>query len=443
MPFSLKFSKASFFFNLYPQNKMTVKDALNTDSDCCSTATSLPYRTDHHDRSSCDILLTIDKSERDFQVTKDELISSIGVLGKHTKLKSVYRKAYTTSEDREKLQNFFMYKYGLKIKRGGNPNENFAWYGAPKEQIFNILRHGFVNPIMNEMHCRGIHLTPSKLLLDCLKSTIPDAEGMQHLLFCRVLLGNAEVVQPGSTQCYPSSEEFDSGVDSLVSPTKYIIWNTHMNAQILPEFMISFNVLSTTKKIEIPAHISALLFELSLMLPHDKQSIAKYQKDTEEGKITVKELRRHLRNLAGDTLLVKAIKSYQNKQKKRCSNKFAKPSTSVSELGPTSSMSGYLEPNVSGIRARFHIIDPGLTLLLAWIEHARGTHYTLFLDYVLVFPDNYQQQQMSRLIDQLDYESSPQLCHHSVMNLEVPTSDSNLVFYAPKKMRQKTAIVKF
>ncbi|XP_031127481.1 probable inactive poly [ADP-ribose] polymerase SRO5 [Ipomoea triloba] len=296
---------------------MTVKDVLKTDSDCCSTATSLPYRTDHHDRSSCDILVTIDKSERDFQVTKDELILSLGVLEKHTKLKSVYRKSYTTSEDREKLQNFFMYKYGLKIKRGGNPNENFAWYGAPKEQIFNILRHGFVNPVMNETHGRGIHLTPSKLLLNCLKSTIPDAEGMQHLLFCRVLLGNAEVVQPGSTQCYPSSEEFDSGVDSLVSPTKYIIWNTHMNAQILPEFMISFNVLSTTKKIEIPAHISALLFELSLMLPHDKQSIAKYQKDTEEGKITVKELRRHLRNLAGDTLLVQAIKSYQNKQKKR------------------------------------------------------------------------------------------------------------------------------
>ncbi|XP_019150829.1 PREDICTED: probable inactive poly [ADP-ribose] polymerase SRO5 [Ipomoea nil] len=297
---------------------MTVKDVLKIDFDCCSTATST-YRTDNHDSSSCDLLVTIDKSERDYQVTKEELVSSLGALGKSTKLKSVHRKEYspyTTPGDREKLQNFFMYKYGLKIKRGGNPNENFAWYVAPKEQIFNILSHGFVNPVMNETHGRGIHLTPSKLVLNCLKSTIPDAEGLRHLLFCRVLLGNAEVVQPGSTQCYPSSEEFDSGVDSLVSPTKYIIWNSHMKAQILPELITSFNVLSTTKRVEIPAHISALFFELSLMLPHDKQSIAKYQKDIEEGKITLKELQWHLKNLAGNSLLVQAIKSCKNKRKK-------------------------------------------------------------------------------------------------------------------------------
>lgn len=322
MPFRLQFSKANSSSS--PQNKMPDKDVLMTVSDCSSTATST-YRTDH-DRSGRDILVSIDESERDYQLIKDELMLSMGALEEHTQLKNVYRIAYTTPRDREKLQKFMIFRHGLEIKRGGNPNENNAWYGAPKGQIFDILSHGFVNPVMNS---QGIHLSPSKLPLNCLKSTTPDTDGIRHLLFCRVLLGSAEVVQPGSTQCYPSSEEFDSGVDTLVSPTKYIIWTSRMNTQILPVFMISFKVLSTTKKVEIPARISELFFELSLMLPHAKQLIAKYQKDTEEGKITLKELQWHLRNLAGDPLLVQAIKSCKNKQKKRLTSHRTPPQVAI------------------------------------------------------------------------------------------------------------------
>lgn len=44
----------------------------------------------------------------------------------------------------------------------------------------------------------------------------------------------------GSEQCHPSSEEFDSGVDNLSAPRKYIVWSTHMNTHILPEFVVSF-----------------------------------------------------------------------------------------------------------------------------------------------------------------------------------------------------------
>ena len=37
----------------------------------------------------------------------------------------------------------------------------------------------------------------------------------------------SEVVPWGSTQSCPSSPEFDSGVDDLASPKKYIVWSTH------------------------------------------------------------------------------------------------------------------------------------------------------------------------------------------------------------------------
>ena len=64
-------------------------------------------------------------------------------------------------------------------------------------------------------------------------------------------MGNKELVHPGSEQCHPSSDEFDSGVDNLVAPKKYIVWSTHMNTHILPEYIISFRVPSSLNGEEI------------------------------------------------------------------------------------------------------------------------------------------------------------------------------------------------
>lgn len=80
-----------------------------------------------------------------------------------------------------------------------------------------------------------------------MKKLSVDKDGLRHLLLCRLILGKSEVVHPGSDQCRPSSEEFDSGMDNLSSPKKYILWSTHMNTHILPEFVISFRAPSRLK----------------------------------------------------------------------------------------------------------------------------------------------------------------------------------------------------
>lgn len=49
-----------------------------------------------------------------------------------------------------------------------------------------------------------------------------------------------EEVCPDNGQFHPSSEDFDSGVDNLLAPRRYIIWSSHMNTHILPEYVISF-----------------------------------------------------------------------------------------------------------------------------------------------------------------------------------------------------------
>lgn len=72
-------------------------------------------------------------------------------------------------------------------------------------------------------------------------------DGLRHMLLCRVILGKAEVVHPGSDQYHPSSDEFDSGMDNLSSPKKYIVWSARMNTHILPEYVISFSAPSSLK----------------------------------------------------------------------------------------------------------------------------------------------------------------------------------------------------
>lgn len=67
-----------------------------------------------------------------------------------------------------------------------------------------------------------------------------DANGLRHILLCRVILGKTEEICAGSEQSQPSSEEFDTGVDNLDEPKKYIVWSCYMNSHILPIFVISF-----------------------------------------------------------------------------------------------------------------------------------------------------------------------------------------------------------
>lgn len=63
---------------------------------------------------------------------------------------------------------------------------------------------------------------------------------------CRVILGKIEPICAGSEQSQPSSEEFDTGVDNLEEPNKYVVWSCYMNTHILPSFVISFKAPSLT-----------------------------------------------------------------------------------------------------------------------------------------------------------------------------------------------------
>ncbi|XP_058084495.1 inactive poly [ADP-ribose] polymerase RCD1-like [Magnolia sinica] len=133
----------------------------------------------------------------------------------------------------------------------GNANVRYAWFGSSKEAVTRIIVHGFRHseiPKCKPMYGTGIHLTPANCSNISAGCSDADENGVQHMVLCRVIMGNMELVHPGSEQFQPSSQNFDSGIDDLQNPKRYIIWNMHMNTHIYPEYVVSFTVPPRAKE---------------------------------------------------------------------------------------------------------------------------------------------------------------------------------------------------
>lgn len=148
------------------------------------------------------------------------------------------------------------------------------------------------------------------------------------MLFCNVLMGKMEVIPAGSKQIYPSSEEFDNGVDNLEEPRRLVVWSAFMNSHIFPTHIVSFKVpsfhvllrkqISDLKKhgpIRVVALFPALLKFLG---PAKKALMAKMFDDLRQCKITRLQLVKSLRRVVGeDQLLIAIIESYRDKLAER------------------------------------------------------------------------------------------------------------------------------
>ncbi|KAF5957506.1 hypothetical protein HYC85_004731 [Camellia sinensis] len=237
-----------------------------------------------------DGLIKVPEDDKLHEFINRKFISGLGSLGMHT------------SVDKLGFNRFMFLPAQWRRSAVGNANLRYAWYGASKDEIGKIITHGFGHcggAGNNGLYGCGIYLSPDDSSIDrlvyrelsgnyralqeeILKSSIVDEDGLRHVLLCRVILGNTELVHPGSEQFHPSSEQFDSGVDNLVSPKKYIVWSTHVNTHILLEYIISFRVTyPSTGWHRIPTSpwmpFSTLISVLSKFLPtHAISLISKY-----------------------------------------------------------------------------------------------------------------------------------------------------------------------
>ncbi|KAH7835686.1 hypothetical protein Vadar_028786 [Vaccinium darrowii] len=176
----------------------------------------------------------------DVSVVKDMLIASMNP----SKDANILEIIKCSSKMMDSRWEIFQKQVEITQKYRGDPNVRYGWLASTKDGCSSIVMYGLA-------HCGskikapfgiGVHLTSLKCALASASHCDIDENGVGHMVFCRVILGNMEPVQPGSTQSHPSSENFDSGVDDLQNPSHYIVWNMNMNTHIYPEYVISFKM---------------------------------------------------------------------------------------------------------------------------------------------------------------------------------------------------------
>uniref|UniRef100_UPI001CB98A5F inactive poly [ADP-ribose] polymerase RCD1-like n=1 Tax=Erigeron canadensis TaxID=72917 RepID=UPI001CB98A5F len=139
--------------------------------------------------------------------------------------------------------DLFQKQIEITQKLRGNANVRYAWLASPRDAPYSTVIYGLGHngPKLGQ-YGYGVHLTAVDSAHKSATVCDVDENGVRCMVLCRVILGNMEVVIPGSKQFYPRDESFDSAVDNLENPNHYIIWNMNMNTHIHPEFAVSFKI---------------------------------------------------------------------------------------------------------------------------------------------------------------------------------------------------------
>nr|AUS89376.1 WWE protein [Sesuvium portulacastrum] len=139
----------------------------------------------------------------------------------------------------------FMKQVEITKRYRGDPNVRYAWLASAKEASSGIMAYGLGHCGLQQfksVYGIGVHLAAANCANTSANFCDVDENGVRHMVLCRVIMGNMEVIHPGSKQFHPSSQNFDSGVDDIQNPRHYVVWSMNINTHIYPEYVVSFKV---------------------------------------------------------------------------------------------------------------------------------------------------------------------------------------------------------
>ncbi|XP_077241013.1 inactive poly [ADP-ribose] polymerase RCD1-like isoform X2 [Tasmannia lanceolata] len=204
----------------------------------------VPYLTDVGFGPLHDKLVRLERGGNDYLGVQNVFLRGLGMFVQPSSIIGIYRHSPTIGSALARLQTFEK-QVDITKRYRGHANVRRAWHGSSREGIAGILHHGFdrsSKPSDGVAYGTGIYFSPEDSSHFSANYCDVDENGVQHMVLCRIIMGSMEQIQPGSEQFHPTCDDFDSGVDDLQNPNHYIIWNTHMNTHIHPEFIVSFKL---------------------------------------------------------------------------------------------------------------------------------------------------------------------------------------------------------
>ncbi|KAK3223353.1 hypothetical protein Dsin_010378 [Dipteronia sinensis] len=184
-------------------------------------------------------MLKTDEASIEHSGVKKIFLSGMGSSAKETRIVGIYKNLSSSLTGQARSSSFKIFKDAMTRKCGGNANVRYAWYGTARDEVREILSHGFsqLGKVAGngETYGHGIHLSNAKFSMDSVLSSEIDENGLRHVLLCRVILGNMEKVPTGSGQFHPSIKDYDSGVDNLAAPSSYMRQKHIQHRQVAAE----------------------------------------------------------------------------------------------------------------------------------------------------------------------------------------------------------------
>ena len=132
-------------------------------------------------------------------------------------------------------------------------NEALAWHGSDVTGINGIVQKGFVNlggvgkaKNANQFGI-GIYLSPTHhpdnvIMAADDQYSVRDKDGVKHMLLCSVLRGNVQQCKSGSN-AFVAEDGYNTGADRPTDPARYIVFQSQMNTNILPLYVVSFKLV--------------------------------------------------------------------------------------------------------------------------------------------------------------------------------------------------------
>lgn len=263
------------------------------------------------------------ESEKAYLVVKKLFLSWLGVVEPGATITNIHQCMRSGPLDKARYEVFQKQMEITKAARG-EPNMTFAWHGTSAKNVASILTHGFGMPTKITNHETlgvGIYLSPVRSSHMSAMSSEVDENGEKHVLLCRVILGRCEKVESGSQQLYPSSVDFDTGVDDVNNPKRYVVWCANMNTHILPECVVSYksskclpgqlNGSAFSKSVSNASNtvITDLLSKLGSSLPSSKvRELQSFCSTYKGGEVAKETFMRGLQSIVGDDKLLSTIR---------------------------------------------------------------------------------------------------------------------------------------
>jgi len=150
-------------------NPSTLEDSISgtqdqdSISDCesgvCGTNTETPQLFDNG-------LVKLDEEDRLHEIIKRRFVSGLGSLGSRASVVAIHRNSCSSFTAQARLQSFHIFAGATEKKLAGSPNLKYAWFGASRDEIQNIVSHGFGHCQNDGLYGRGIYLSPDDSSLE-------------------------------------------------------------------------------------------------------------------------------------------------------------------------------------------------------------------------------------------------------------------------------------